>query len=363
MHAGMALADLGNLIVKQHADKRDFLAPTSRLALVAQGRRAPALNFALGSEAITADLTPLAFGQIATWAGIPKKYADVMAGAPENRELLERNVNHWLTQRNDTRLVRSFVNGESAIARAFLSDRYRTLDHYDLAHAIMPMLTSNGMTVKSAAVTDTRLYLQAIDTKLSAKIQPSVHQREKDDTVYAGVVISNSEVGEGSLSIEPMVYRLVCTNGLIAGTSFRRYHIGRSARNGGTHDPFEVFTDDTKRLTDAALWAQVKDVVNAALSEASFQALVAKLQGATIVELPQDPTHIVEVTAKRWDLTEDERDGVMRHLFAEGDLTLYGLTNAVTRTAQDATSYDRAVELERIGSDVLTADPNVFAKN
>lgn len=362
MHAGMPLADLGNLIVKQNAEKRDFIAPTSRLALVAQERSAPALRFSLGSESITADLTPLAFGQIATWAKIPKKYADLLAGEPENQELLERNVNHWFTQRDDARLVRSFVNGH-AIARAFLSDRFRPMDNYDLAHAIMPMLTGNGLSVKSAALTDTRLYLQAVDSKLTAKIRPSVHQREKDDTVYAGVVISNSEVGAGSLSIEPMVYRLVCTNGLIAGTSFRKYHIGRSAGNGGGDDPFEVFSDDTKRLTDAALWAQVRDVMQSALSEASFQALVAKLQDATTVELPQDPAHIVEVTGKRWELTDPEQDAVMRHLFAGGDLTLYGLTNAVTRAAQDSQSYDRAVELERIGSDVLTVDPNVFAKN
>lgn len=34
----------------------------------------------------------------------------------------------------------------------------------------------------------------------------------KGDIVQAGVMISNSEVGLGAVSIQPLVYRLVCTN-------------------------------------------------------------------------------------------------------------------------------------------------------
>ncbi len=36
------------------------------------------------------------------------------------------------------------------------------------------------------------------------------------------------------------------------------------------------------------------------------------------------------------------------------DLTLYGLSNAVTRYSQDVPSYDRASELEAIGYNVLS---------
>ena len=38
---------------------------------------------------------------------------------------------------------------------------------------------------------------------------------------------------------------------------------------------------------------------------------------------------------------------------AENDTTLYGLVNAVTRSAQDSLTYVRATELEKIGSDIL----------
>ena len=361
MHAGIALANLGDLIVKQNAEKRDFVVPTTRLELVAAGRDVPGLRFDLDGSSITADVTPHAMNQIAGWANIPRKYSDVLTSDPKHFELLEQNANHWLAQSDAKRMVRTFI-GDQSVARAFLSDRYRPLDNYDLAHAIMPMLTSNGMEVKSASLTETRLYIQAVDMKLQAKIKPSVHQREVDDTVYAGIVISNSEVGSGSLSIEAMLYRLVCTNGLIAGDRFRRAHLGR-ALGGGDNDAVEMFSDNTKKLTDAALWAQVHDVVNASLSEATFQAVVAKFQAATTMEIPDfDPKRVVEVTAQRLNLSDYESDAVLKNLFTAGDPTIYGLTNAVTRVAQDVKSYDRAIELERLGSEVLTFDPQMFSK-
>lgn len=57
----------------------------------------------------------------------------------------------------------------------------------------------------------------------------------------------------------------------------------------------------------------------------------------------------VKALGKSYSLTQDEQDNILRHLITDGDLSHYGLTNAITRSAQDATSYDRAIELEEIG--------------
>ena len=43
-----------------------------------------------------------------------------------------------------------------------------------------------------------------------------------------------------------------------------------------------------------------------------------------------------------------------RYLIHGGNLSLYGLSNAVTRFSQDGSNYDRASELESIGYDVLS---------
>lgn len=356
---GHTLDQLGDLIIKQNAEKRDFIAPATRLRFASTPTVEPTLSFDLGGQAIDASLTPLATRQIGSWAGIPAKYLERLS-EPENRHLLQSNVQHWLSEAGDSkRLVRMLSNGHNVV-RAFLSDRYRPLDNYDLAMHILPRLRQGGMEVKSSALTDTRIYLQAVDTRLVAAIE---HKDSSAlDEVFAGVVVSNSEVGAGSLSIEPMIYRLRCTNGMIAGTGLRRAHLGRSLGSGD--DAFEVFSDATKQLTDAALWAQVGDTLEHALSESTFRAIVAKMQTAADTTLPANPTYIVEVTAQNLGLSTDEKDAVMRHLFTGGDgLTAYALANAVTRTAQDARSYDRAIELERLGSDVLAYTADTFSIN
>lgn len=49
-----------------------------------------------------------------------------------------------------------------------------------------------------------------------------------------------------------------------------------------------------------------------------------------------------------------EQQYVLSHLLEDGDMTLYGLANAVTRYAQDVDSYDRAIQLESAGYDLIT---------
>jgi hypothetical protein len=74
---------------------------------------------------------------------------------------------------------------------------------------------------ESTELTPTRLYLKVVTPRVQIEIQPG-------DIVQAGVVISNSEVGQGTLSVQPLVYRLICRNGLIAADrAMRKTHVGR----------------------------------------------------------------------------------------------------------------------------------------
>jgi hypothetical protein len=73
--------------------------------------------------------------------------------------------------------------------------------------------------------------------------------------------------------------------------------------------------------------------------------------------LDADPVKVVEATARRFALTEGERSGVLQHLIRGGDLSAWGLANAVTRTAEDAIDYDRATELEAAGGRVIELLP------
>jgi hypothetical protein len=309
-----------------------------------------------GKTTTQLDIAPqqLMHGQMAEKLGVPVKYYNrMMAEAPE---LLRENVNHWLASGQDRRFIRTFreADGAASTGRAFLSNGYKPLDNYDLMTALVPPLTNTGLRAASSQVTETRLYMQLVTDKITAEVK-------RGDAVQLGLVVSNSEVGSGALSIQLLVYRLVCTNGLIMPAEdlpgFRAVHLGR-----GFEGDQSVLREETRRLTDAAIWNQARDVITAAVSQASLDNMVRKLQGIAQVRL-QDPEKAVELVAKRYDLAEDERKGVMANLIAGADVSQWGLVNAVTSLANTAVNYDRAIELETIGGKVASIPANTFGLN
>ena len=66
------------------------------------------------------------------------------------------------------------------------------------------------------------------------------------------------------------------------------------------------------------------------------------------------------MASREFRITDDESTGILQHLIEGNDLTLYGLSNAVTRHSQDVESYDRATELESIGYNILTMQPALW---
>ena len=66
---------------------------------------------------------------------------------------------------------------------------------------------------------------------------------------------------------------------------------------------------------------------------------------------------VVQLTAQSYGINAEEQEGILKYLIEGGDLSLYGLSNAVTRASQDIVSYDRGTTLEGIGWQVATMEP------
>ncbi len=98
---------------------------------------------------------------------------------------------------------------------------------------------------------------------------------------------------------------------------------------------------------------KLRDTVAHAVSNEGLQRHIGLLQKTTERRIEGNPVKAVEVLSNKLTLSETEGSGIMRRLIEGGDLSQYGLVNAVTRASQDVDSYDRATELERLGSDVL----------
>lgn len=359
MKIGTSLSELAQRIEKQAASKVDYAMDTRNLALTDDTN----LAFTVKGEERRVKPTRLCLDQIGERVGIPQKYLDRMK--QQAPALLASNVNHWFGHNPEVRMLRTLQNGTRE-ARAFLSNKYRPLDNYDLMESVLPNLLAGGCEIKSAELTETRLYIQAVTPKLESVIKSRAAEGtqhvigEVNDIVQAGVIISNSEVGCGSIRVEPMIYRLVCKNGAIMSTALKRHHVGRAGEGDwGQGDAFEVFSDATRKLDDRAFWAKVNDVVKASMSEIEFAKNVEKINRAARVDIG-DPIVATEIIGKHFNLAETERKGILGHLARGGDLSAWGAANAVTRLAHDVESYDRCVELERFGGEIIELDKTFF---
>ncbi len=340
MKSGRSLVNLAQELERQLTTKRDLVVPSSLL----QCRTDEGGDLKLIIDARQGDgeygVTELARRQLAEKLKIPFAYFERMR--TEQPALLDRNVNTWLQSDDDRRMIRT-LDGQ---VRAVLSDRYRRLDNFDLAENVLPILQRlEGARFESVELTETKMYLKVVTPRVEYEIAPG-------DVVQAGIVISNSEVGCGTLSVQPLVFRLVCRNGLIApDRALRKTHVGRTLHK--DDDPVSVFRDDTLAADDKAFFLKVRDVVEAAVSEATFRQVAQKMQKVRDIRLTGDPVKAVEVLANRYTLNESERAGVLRHLIVEGDLSAYGLVNAVTHFSQGVEDYDRATEFEALGGKLI----------
>ncbi|MCE5229031.1 DUF945 domain-containing protein [bacterium] len=347
MKTGRSLSEIAAELERQQNAKRDFIADTRKIAMEiheAEPVAGAMLRFGTNGHTERFPITEICHRQIGDRVGIPDRYYNrMLAEAPG---LLTTNVNHWFEECPEMRMVRT-LDGR---ARAFLSNRYRPLDNFDLAEVVLPILMQSGCEIVSTEITERRFYLKATTDRIQGEVA-------KGDVVQAGIVVSNSEVGLSSLRVQGLIYRLVCTNGMIApDSSLRQKHIGRSGSS--NEEAFELFSDEARIADDRAFWLKVRDVVRGVMTEEIFNVLIGKLRDARGQKIERDPLEVVELTARRYSLSDGERGGVLRHLIADGDLSRYGLVNAITRTSQDSESYDRATELESLGGQILELEPN-----
>lgn len=358
MKSGKSLVELAQEVQRINQTKRDFVVPvagmTAEVLPEEKQGEVPKVGIAFqNGERHSFPMNPWSAGQLAGFTDIPKAYFDRIA--VENPALLADNINHGFRRvetaakvegKNASRLVRT-LDGH---VRGLLSSRYRILDMHDMLDAVLPIVLDKGMEVVSSEVTDRRLYLKCLSPKLQTEVK-------KGDVVQHGLVISTSDVGAGSVRVEPLIWRLVCLNGMISSTAFRKYHVGR---NQAEEEVRELFTDKTREMADNAFWSGVKDVVLASLKRENFEQEVDRLRIAANEPIKNvDPLRVVELTMKATGVTGEAKKNSIVAALATGNegagYTQWGLINAFTRAAHsDDFSYEESIELERAAGGILT---------
>jgi len=195
MKQGRSIIELAKELERQRMARKDFIADTRNLEVYTKDGMTQ-LALGLNDTTETFIINELAHNQIAARLQIPQRYYSKMR--EEYPSLLDDNINSWFGKNGERRMLR-VLDGN---IRAFLSDRYRRLDNLELADAVLPIIKEmKGAEIVSSQVTDTHMFIKVINKRLKAEVTAG-------DVVQAGIVISNSEVGLGSLKVEPLIYRL-----------------------------------------------------------------------------------------------------------------------------------------------------------
>jgi len=359
MNAGRSLASLAAELDRQTSTRKDFIAAQGAVeAVVLTPEGAPALAIAGLPDLDPVTLTPYAHGQLSDHLGIPKKYYDRMAA--ETPQLLADSVNVWFKKDAGNRRMLRTLDGK---VRAVLSPKFRALDNYDLMAAVLPVLIENKVQIMSTELTETRLYIKGILPSLSDELGEGLayggHTYIPGDRghLVAAVTISNSDIGAGTLRIEPSVFTTRCTNlAQLKSAAMKKYHAGRA---NSADESWQVFVDETRRADDAAFWLKVRDITAAAFDEKQFRIAIARIRETAANAITSDDLpKVVDLTVERLALPPSLNSGILKALAAGGDLTQWGLSSAITRVANDQTDYELSTLLERAGGEVLELSPS-----
>lgn len=346
------LQDIANLLESQRARAVDVVASSAAI----RSERGTIQVDGVGDAVLTEDgvtttsglFVPnsVAVDGIASSLGIPTAYARKMH---ENRpDLFDANVNGWLhgdgTGGADRRkfLVRCLRDADgtpTGTMRAWLSNKYKVIDNYDVLMASLQGLreATDQQVVVNADLTERRMYIHVTVPSIEATARgllrryraPGGDLGRDNPGIVAGLVITNSEVGLGAFNVTPRMMVLVCTNGLVMQKdALRKIHAGSSLDEGVIN-----WSTETMEHTLKLIKSQTADAVRTFLSREYVESKIAELEASSEVKV-EDPQATVQRVAKTVGFTKDQAAGILSSFIDGADMTSGGVLHAITAYAQ-----------------------------
>lgn len=257
-------------------------------------------------------LSDLATTQMCQKLGIP---VDYYRRLPDEMKAIIANYD--LGRMNETSYL---LRGKGEWTRAFLSAEYVAYNNMQIIETVQALLEQTEVSVKSFVLEETHLYLKIVSEDLLVQ----------ESGLKAGIMIGNSEVGQGSVSVEPFVYRKACTNDLVISQekSFRHPHI---------------------HFTVSELNRRMAEGISKAFEVAS-SILDAFLR--TREEPILDPVETIRRLATQRKFSQKFTDEVVSSYQGEPDPTRFGVINSFTNAAQKLGPLQR-IEMERFAGTLL----------
>jgi hypothetical protein len=385
------LADMVEVLRHQRARRLDVVAPAAAIHAHDGNLVIDATVSQLGADGVTSAAgtyrpTAVADEGLADKLGISLAYLRRLRAA--RPDLWDANVNGWLHGNHlagypaDDRkfLVRLFQpDGDTdglGVARAVLSDSYKVIDNLDALMATLDGIRQAGVEVvfDGLDLTERRLYARVVapgiqalapallagyrspfggrlyvpgsswtpqQARAAAAHDSRAHLTGAEPVLFAGFVVSNSEVGDGAWSITPRVVAEICGNGLqIAADVTRAIHLGTRQSEGIVR-----YSADTMDKELALITARARDAVATFLSVDYLLGKIGELERTAGVPVSH-PEQTVRRVAKAAKFSDELADAILGHFIRGGQLTAAGVMQALTSVAQTLDDADAAHDLE-----------------
>lgn len=353
------LNDLADLLQRQQVRKVDVVAGAAAIRVIEGNLIISGAEPVVSEEGVTlADgtyrPTEICDGGIAEKLRIPVDYLRRMRA--EHLELYDRNVRGWLERDHRHFMIRCLRgdNDGTGIARAFLSDSYKVIDHLDVLFAALSGIRRTGLDVQidDCDLSHRRMYVRIAAPQIAVHAPALLAGYRSPFTgvsgadhpvVHAGIVLTNSETGHGSAAIWPRLEVQVCRNGMtIKKDAMRVTHLGARLDEGVI-----AWSEETKRKNLELITSQAADAVTRFLDGDYVQAKLTEIERAAATPV-DDPATVVEVVAAELRFTEAQRQEILTHFIRGGDITAGGVMHAVSSAAQTIDDADIAFDMEAL---------------
>ncbi len=302
-----------------------------------------------------------AHGAIAEKLGINLPYYNKMIKHPL---LLKENVNYWMRDVNKNYLLRIFEDQSSntGYLRTVLSDRFFTLDNWDVLMATLDAVKQSGaeLNIDACDISEQKMYIRFTSPNIEVDA-PTIlkNYRLPDGTIpnnpkiCAGFIISNSEIGCGKFMVSPRIMVLACRNGMIRKEDgWGKTHLGAKLEE----NQVIKFSEETKNKNIELVISQIKDAIKTFCSQDYLNKVVAEYEEKGSQPLAH-PIQAVENMSKFYGMTETRTQSILDYFIKSGDSSRFGAVQAMTFYAHKDADADGQYELECASTEALDKMP------
>lgn len=244
--------------------------------------------------------------------------------AAGKHELLNDNFMAWhkTLDPNKEVLVRSCYDRVNAL----LSDRYTVFDDNEVLDCVYDVLgPSREYAIKNYSLTPSGLNLRIVSRNII---------NINGDDLSFGFDIRNSNIGKSSVEISIIIYRWICSNGLIVGGGrgymMRQRHV--------SVDRASLIRDFVELLDQSPMYVQ---------------AIKENIEKSMDTRLNSDSMQKIIDTLKASGMIQNAINRIDEYVEPEYANTVWGVVNSITRLSQDY-SLDTRLRMEKIAGQVLS---------